>query len=173
MSTIDADDFAFRFETMFATRDDKAVLAMFTPDFHDHAPWPGHSHDRAGFRDGLSEMRGAFPDLRIAVRQTIADGDRLAVHFSISGTHLGPFMGTPASGKTFEVEAIDIVRLRDGCIAEHWGDSTARRWPGNWASDLSAGGGRARFANRPPNHAPSMVLTVGPKTDPSSATKGK
>jgi steroid delta-isomerase-like uncharacterized protein len=121
MSHIDTDDYARRFESMFATPDDQAVMAMFTPDFLDHAPWPGHSPDFAGFRSRLSEMHGAFPDLRVAVRQTIADGDRLAVHFAISGTQFGPFMGPPASGRTFEVEAIDIIRLSDGRIAEHWG----------------------------------------------------
>lgn len=40
---------------------------------------------------------------------------------TISGSQLGEFMGAPATGKTFSIEAIDIVRMTDGRIAEHWG----------------------------------------------------
>ena len=38
-----------------------------------------------------------------------------------SGTHQGEFMGLPPTGKRIEVDAIDIVRIRNGQLAEHWG----------------------------------------------------
>ena len=93
----------------------------------DHAPWPGFPADVAGFKAGLGEMRKSFPDLHVVVERTVAEGDMLAAHLRLSGTQLGPFMGKPASGKTFDVEAIDIVRMSNGRIAEHWGliDTTA------------------------------------------------
>ena len=97
------------------------VDALFTADMVDHAPWPGHSPDVAGFTAGLAEMRRSFPDLNVAVERTVSQGDLLTVHSRMSGTQLGDFMGAPASGKTFNIEAIDIMRLSDGRIAEHWG----------------------------------------------------
>ncbi len=36
------------------------------------------------------------------------------------GTHRGPFMGIPPTGKTVRIDLIDIVRVEDGRIAEHW-----------------------------------------------------
>lgn len=121
MTDIQVTDFVSRFETVFNGHDLTGSADLFTPDFVDHAPWPGHSRDAAGFAAGLGEMVAAFPDLRVEVQQTVAQGDMLTARFTLSGSHLGPFMGAPASGKTFNVEAIDILRMQDGRIAEHWG----------------------------------------------------
>ena len=87
----------------------------------DHAPWPGHPANRDGFKAGLSEMRTSFPDLAITVERMITEDDLVVAHTTMSGTHLGEFMGIAGSGKTFNVEAIDILRMKDGKIAEHWG----------------------------------------------------
>jgi C-1 hydroxylase len=40
---------------------------------------------------------------------------------SATGTHMGPFMGVPATGRSFRIDVIDIVRVVDGRIVEHWG----------------------------------------------------
>ncbi len=87
----------------------------------DHAPWPGHPATRAGFKSGLAEMRAGFPDLLVDVERVVTQGDLVVGHYKMSGTHLGEFMGAPASGKTFNIEAIDIVRMKAGRIVEHWG----------------------------------------------------
>jgi predicted ester cyclase len=93
----------------------------FEPGVVDHAPWPGHPADLAGFKAGLAAMRASFPDFHVTIERTIAKGDLLVAQLQISGSQLGPFMGAAPSGKTFKVEAIDIVRMQDGRIAEHWG----------------------------------------------------
>ena len=87
----------------------------------DPAPWPGHPANRDGFKAGLSEMRTSFPDLAITVERMITEDDLVVAHTTMSGTYLGEFMGIAGSGKTFNVEAIDILRMRGGKIAEHWG----------------------------------------------------
>ena len=98
-----------------------AADQFFQSSLIDHAPWPGQKADVAGFKAGLAEMRKSFPDLRVTVERTVAQGDLLVAHLKMSGSQLGEFMGAPASGKTFSIEAIDIVRMTDGRIAEHWG----------------------------------------------------
>jgi len=101
--------------------DTAAADRYIDPAFVDHAPWPGHPGTLAGFKAGLAEFRAAFPDLRVSLERTIAEGELVVGHVTMSGTHLGPFMGAPATGKTFRIEAVDIVRLREGRMVEHWG----------------------------------------------------
>ena len=121
MSDTEITEFVTRFETVINGHDLTGSADLFTADFVDHAPWPGHSPDAAGFASGLGEIVAAFPDLRVDVRRTVAQDDMLTTHFTLSGSHLGEFMGVPASGKTFNVEAMDMLRMQDGRIAEHWG----------------------------------------------------
>jgi len=106
---------------VFNRGDLAAADGYFDPSLVDHAPWPGQPADIAGFKAGLAEMRASFPDLHVAIERTVAQDDLLVAHMRMSGSHLGPFMGAAPSGKTFKVEAIDIVRIQDGRIAEHWG----------------------------------------------------
>ena len=109
------------FETSQNKNDMAMAEAMFASDFIDHSPFPGQTPNFAGFKAGLAEMRKSFPDLNVKVERTVAQGDLLSWQFKISGTQLGTFMGKPASNKTFSIAAIDILRIKDGKIAEHWG----------------------------------------------------
>jgi predicted ester cyclase len=46
-----------------------------------------------------------------------------AAHVTLTGTHQGDFAGIPATGKSVEFSGIDIVRVQDGKVAEHWGST--------------------------------------------------
>ena len=109
------------FETSQNKNDMTMAEAMFTADFIDHSPFPGQTPDFAGFKVGMAEMRKSFPDINVKVERTVAQGDMLTWQFKISGTQLGAFMGAPASNKTFSIYSIDMLRIKDGKIAEHWG----------------------------------------------------
>ncbi len=115
------------YQVVFNRGDIEAADRYIDSSLVDHAPWPGHPATRAGFKAGLAEMRGGFPDLNVTVERMISQDDLVVAHQKLSGTHLGEFMGIPASGKTFSIEAIDIVRMQDGRVIEHWGvlDSAA------------------------------------------------
>jgi steroid delta-isomerase-like uncharacterized protein len=84
----------------------------------------GHGMGGAGgpaaVRQDLESMTAAFPDLDIAVEDTVSEGDRIAVKTTLRGTHRGPFAGVPASGNTIEVGGCDVFRLREGKIVEAW-----------------------------------------------------
>ena len=69
----------------------------------------------------FSKAREAFPDMRVTVEDMIAEGDRVAARVSMRGTHLGEFMGVAPTGKRVEVRALDMFRIADGKIVEHWG----------------------------------------------------
>ena len=61
-----------------------------------------------------------FPDLRFETLDTVADGEKVAVHFQITGTHTGEFQGIPATGRRMNVQGITILRFRDGKVSERW-----------------------------------------------------
>jgi steroid delta-isomerase-like uncharacterized protein len=109
------------YETVFQVGDIDAARFMMAEDFLDHAPWPGHPPTREGFQAGSAEMRAAFPDLAIKPLKMIEEGDKVAVVARISGTHHGEFMGSNATGRAFEVNGVDILRVENGKLCEHWG----------------------------------------------------
>lgn len=109
------------YETIFRSGDIDAAAHFLSEDFLDHAPWPGHTATRDGFRAGAAEMRKAFPDLTIEPVKIIEEDDKVAAVVRISGTQHGEFFGSKAAGRAFEIDAIDILRIRDGRLCEHWG----------------------------------------------------
>lgn len=78
---------------------------------------------RANLKGWLAVLRTAFPDYHVEVKDLIAEGDRVAVRTVVTGTNCGDFMGMPANGKRIRVGGMDIVRVADGRIVEHWGVS--------------------------------------------------
>ena len=77
------------------------------------------SHDAK--RQMLASWLGSFPDLVIAVDDILVSGDRAAVRYTVSGTHLGEFEGHEPTGKSFRIEQVYFLRIEDGRIAESWG----------------------------------------------------
>jgi steroid delta-isomerase-like uncharacterized protein len=62
----------------------------------------------------------ALPDLTATMEDLVISGDRVVGRFVYRGTHLGEFMGIPASGRPVEMRSIDIWRVADGLFVEHW-----------------------------------------------------
>jgi steroid delta-isomerase-like uncharacterized protein len=73
------------------------------------------------FKETFSEAREGFPDLTIAVEEVMAEGDKVTARVTMRGTHQGEFQGIAPTGRRVEVRAIDIFRIEDGKIVEHWG----------------------------------------------------
>ena len=83
---------------------------------------PGAANGHEGFRTVLGGFCTAFPDLHLSPEFMVSDGDRLVCYLTTTGTHKAPFMGAPATGKTFRVNGTNIFRFDDdGKVAEHWG----------------------------------------------------
>ena len=118
------------YRTVFESGDIDATSLMMADDFVDHAPWPGHAGTRDGFEAGLREMRAAFPDLVVEAQKMIGEDDKVAVVVRIAGTQRGDFMGHAATGRGFEIDGVDILRVNDGKIAEHWGVMDSERMLG-------------------------------------------
>jgi steroid delta-isomerase-like uncharacterized protein len=91
-------------------------------DFVEHEETPGLAPTKAGVLEFFGMYRAAFPDLRIDPQDILQSGDKVVTRARATGTHQGEFMGIPATGKTIDVQLIDIVRFEDdGLGHEHWG----------------------------------------------------
>jgi steroid delta-isomerase-like uncharacterized protein len=105
----------------------EVIDELCSPDYIENDPLPGTGADLAGLKEGVTQIRAAFPDIQASADDIIVEGDRLAVRSTLRATHEGDFIGIPASGKKIEVSNYDFVRFEDGLAVEHWGviDSAA------------------------------------------------
>jgi predicted ester cyclase len=62
----------------------------------------------------------AFPDWHWEIRHIVVDGENIAVHFTVTGTHRGPFQGIEATGRRVTVSEFTLYRVEDGKFAEVW-----------------------------------------------------
>jgi steroid delta-isomerase-like uncharacterized protein len=91
-------------------------------DVVEHEELPGLAPDKDGILAFFRVQRAAFPDMRMDVQDVIASGDKVVARVRYTGTDRGGFMGAPASGKSVDVQLVDIFRFGDdGLALEHWG----------------------------------------------------
>ncbi|PKW05293.1 conserved hypothetical protein, steroid delta-isomerase-related [Streptomyces sp. 1222.5] len=101
-----------------------ALDAIVAPDSIDHDPAPGQGPGPDGYKAMFGELRSAFPDLHVQVEHMMATDDELAFAYVITGTHLGPLMGRPATGRKVSYRGMQISRFDgDGKLVERWGSS--------------------------------------------------
>jgi len=62
----------------------------------------------------------AFPDLHVALDDVIAEGDKVFVRSTITGTHDGEYKGIPATGRHIATECAEVYRIADGQFAGYW-----------------------------------------------------
>ena len=92
---------------------------LVRPDYIENDPLPGQGEGLEGLRGRYQMLIDAL-DPTFTVEDVIAEGDRVVVRWINSGTNVGDFLGIPATGRSFSIAGIDIYRLEDGKLAEHW-----------------------------------------------------
>jgi steroid delta-isomerase-like uncharacterized protein len=96
---------------------------VVAPDCVDHDPAPGQVAGPQGYRALFTDMRLAFPDMKVEVAAVVADEEAIAFAYTFSGTQDGPLMGIPASGKKVRIRGMQISKFKDGKMVERWGSS--------------------------------------------------
>ena len=95
---------------------------LLADDFVEHEETPGLAPTKEGVEAFFRMYISAFPDLRLEAQDVLASGDKVVARTRATGTHEGEFMGMPATGKSVDVQLIDILRFGDdGLVREHWG----------------------------------------------------
>jgi steroid delta-isomerase-like uncharacterized protein len=110
------------FEEMFTQGGDLGTAEEFyAPDYVLHEPTSGEVRGLEAAREFAATYRDAFPDLKTAIEDQVAEGDKVVSRFSGRGTHLGETEDFgPATGNRIEITGITIDRFADGKIVEEW-----------------------------------------------------
>ena len=96
-----------------------AIEEFFSPDIADHSGMAA-KQGIEGIREFFVSVFAAFPDIRFTIHDQVAEGDKVVTRKTFRATHQGDFLGLSATGKSVEVEVIDIFRVSEGKLVEHW-----------------------------------------------------
>jgi predicted ester cyclase len=98
---------------------------VFHPAFVNHyrpggQAIPSTERPASGFQAFYGGLLRAFPDATMEINEQLAERDLVATRKTLHGTHRGELWGLPPSGNRVEWEFIDIFRVLDGKLVEHW-----------------------------------------------------
>ncbi|MFN2191152.1 MAG: ester cyclase [Candidatus Promineifilaceae bacterium] len=82
--------------------------------------WNGQVIDNETFKERVAYSRNAFPDLNFTIQEMVAEDDRVAASWIMSGTHMGDLPQLPATGRKFSITGITIYYFEDGKVSGHW-----------------------------------------------------
>ena len=106
----------------FNARDDRREAGLRTADYIAHTPESIGTEmlDSDGWVRFLAVFLEGFPDLHLEVQDTSADEHMVAQRILFTGTHTGDFRGLPPTNRSVRFSGIEINRMADGKVAEHW-----------------------------------------------------
>ena len=111
-----------KFYDAFNQGDFAALDEILDDNFIEHEPLPPRlAQDREGMKHYLKMFRKAFPDLKFTVQDIAADGDKVWTRVMARGTQREDFVGIPATGKPIQMKVVDICRIKQNKMVEHWG----------------------------------------------------
>ena len=110
-----------RFVTEYQTNGDEAVLnELLAANVVDHSGFPGQAAGRAGVKQIFDGFHSAFSGFHADIHDQIAESDKVVTRKTFHGIHTGEWMGITPTGRDVEIGVIDVVRIADGQIVEHW-----------------------------------------------------
>jgi steroid delta-isomerase-like uncharacterized protein len=107
------------FEDVLNQRRLELLDQLAISDYIEHNPLPGQRTGIEGISDRYNMLFKAF-DSTFTVDDVIAEGDKVVLRWTQAGRHVGPIFGMPATERTFRTTGIEIWRVENGKLAEHW-----------------------------------------------------
>ena len=106
-------------DTVFINHDLSALDEIMRDDYIQHNE--DVPQGKAGFKDFFITTFKAMPNFRYTVRKIVAEDDIVMVYSTTTATHTdGKWLGQPPTGNSLNFDVVDIFRVEDGLIAEHW-----------------------------------------------------
>jgi steroid delta-isomerase-like uncharacterized protein len=136
------------FEEVWNKGNVAAVDEFMATDYVDHSIPSGLPPGREGLKQANATYHTAFPDLKATLEDVFAEGDRVAFRWTVSGTHLGDWLGVPPTGNHVTATGITVLRIAGRKVVEGWTSTDLSptdeemRW-------LTEGGGWPRSGDTP------------------------
>jgi predicted SnoaL-like aldol condensation-catalyzing enzyme len=105
-------------QLVFVKKDLSAVDQYVRSDYIQHNPLV--KQGASGFREFFSTWFASVPDWQYTLKNIVAEGDQVWVYGTYGGTLKKDWLGINASGQKYSFDAVDIFRVQDGKLAEHW-----------------------------------------------------
>lgn len=97
---------------------------IIAPNYINHTPGsPNPIPGPEGLKPIIASLRKAFPDLKFTIENMVISEEQVAIHCIMYGTHTGDLFGLPPTGKKVKVNQMQIERIKEGKIVEHWRQS--------------------------------------------------
>ncbi len=96
---------------------------LFAADVISHNPPIEYLYGRSNLtvlKQGVTDYLTAYPDLKVTLEDTVAEGAVVSARWTLKATHLGPLMGIAATGKPVTFTGVTMYRFADGKIVELW-----------------------------------------------------
>jgi steroid delta-isomerase-like uncharacterized protein len=121
MSAEESKDIVRRFWGVWEEGNIDLVDELLAPDYVNRTPaTPDQPTGPEGVKGVVGMFRSGMPDLKVVIEDMIAEGDKVAVRYTLEGTHEGELFGVPPTGQHLSIKSIAIERVSDGKIREHW-----------------------------------------------------
>jgi predicted SnoaL-like aldol condensation-catalyzing enzyme len=105
--------------TVFVNHDFSVLDRIMRDDYIQHNP--DVAQGKAGFLEFFVKTFKAMPDFKYTIKKIVAEGDIVMAYCTSSGTHTGgDWLGKAPTGNRLNFDVVDIFRIQDGRIAEHW-----------------------------------------------------
>jgi steroid delta-isomerase-like uncharacterized protein len=111
------------FEELWNQGREETIDSLMAPEAKIHGLPTSDNRPLSGpeeFKPFFRQFRAAFPDIRVTVLRTVTEGDLVAVHCQVAGTHLGDALGFSATQRVVEFSGIAIIRTAGGKFVEGW-----------------------------------------------------
>ncbi|MEU1520198.1 ester cyclase [Streptomyces sp. NPDC005811] len=96
-----------------------ALDALLSPAYLRHGTDP-HPQDLDAFKASIVSTRAAFPDLTTVIDDLVIEGDRAAIRWHSSGTHVNSFLGVPPTHRRVDISGATFARFEgDRIVEEH------------------------------------------------------
>lgn len=106
-------------EQGFGTADLYVIDQLLDDNYIEHQF--GMKGGKEGLKKAILSLATAFTNHNYELVNHCVNGDMVWVHYKSTGEHTGPFRGQLPTGRKFAIDVIDVARIKNGKITEHWG----------------------------------------------------
>ena len=108
------------FECLWNQGQEETIERLAAPDVVVHGLAPSAIRGAAALKPLYRLFRAALPDIHISVDRTVTEGDMVAAHCRVTGTHIGEGLGVAPTGRHVEFWGMAMGRVRGGQLVEGW-----------------------------------------------------